>query len=114
MAELRSRRFCPTCDKFVGSIANGPNHVLHLILTLVTFFCWTPIWLLVSISNKRWHCSECASLTQRNPPRGLEMRRAAEAQPRPEKISCAWCCAEMDANEKSCPACHYDVSATPV
>ena len=27
------------------------SHVLHLLLSLITFGCWLPLWLLVTISN---------------------------------------------------------------
>lgn len=28
-----------------------PNHVLHLLLSLITFGTWLPVWLLVSYSS---------------------------------------------------------------
>jgi len=32
-----------------------PNHVLHLILSIVTFGLWLPIWLIVAITSKDKH-----------------------------------------------------------
>lgn len=31
----------------------GPNHLIHLILTLVTCGLWAPVWLLVAILDSR-------------------------------------------------------------
>lgn len=28
------------------------NHTLHLILTLVTFFCWAPVWVVMAFVQK--------------------------------------------------------------
>ena len=27
------------------------NHILHLLLSIITVGCWIPIWVLVAISN---------------------------------------------------------------
>jgi hypothetical protein len=38
------------------SVVQGPNHALHLILTLFTFWAcggWAWIWLLIAISDKK-------------------------------------------------------------
>jgi hypothetical protein len=32
-------------------VATGPNHALHLILTLLTCGMWLPVWIIVSIVN---------------------------------------------------------------
>lgn len=29
-----------------------PNHVLHLILTLITFFLWAPVWIVLAIVGR--------------------------------------------------------------
>ncbi|WP_155827079.1 hypothetical protein [Jongsikchunia kroppenstedtii] len=29
------------------------NHLLHLILTLITVFLWTPVWVVVTVLNQR-------------------------------------------------------------
>lgn len=34
-------------------MGSGPNHVLHLILTLLTFGLWLPVWLLVTLASSR-------------------------------------------------------------
>ncbi|MCM6775002.1 hypothetical protein NDR87_26515 [Nocardia sp. CDC159] len=34
-----------------------PNHTLHLILTLVTCFTWSPVWLVLAIVQKEHRAS---------------------------------------------------------
>src|SRR3954452_4038806 len=34
-------------------VRSGPNHVLHLILTILTAGLWLPIWILVAIFGRR-------------------------------------------------------------
>lgn len=34
-------------------VTTGPNHALHLILTLLTFGMWLPVWLIVAIAGHR-------------------------------------------------------------
>lgn len=37
-------------------VSTGPNHGLHLLLTLLTFGTWLPVWLIVTIfSGRRVH-----------------------------------------------------------
>lgn len=33
-------------------VKDRPNHLLHLILTLLTAGFWAPVWLLVSMSSR--------------------------------------------------------------
>ncbi|MGQ7794619.1 hypothetical protein ACUN0C_19630 [Faunimonas sp. B44] len=42
-------RHCPTCDRGVIGVKNAPSHLLHLILALVTFGLWIPIWILLTL-----------------------------------------------------------------
>jgi len=38
------------------TVVEGPNHVLHLILTLLTFWLcggWAWVWLFIALSNKK-------------------------------------------------------------
>lgn len=37
----------------VVTVSSGPNHALHLILTLMTCGFWLPIWIIVSIFGRR-------------------------------------------------------------
>ena len=35
-----------------GFVVKGPNHVLHLLLTIITFGLWLPVWLIIALRNK--------------------------------------------------------------
>jgi len=37
----------------------GTNHVLHLLLTVLTAGLWLIVWILVSIKIGGWRCSQC-------------------------------------------------------
>ena len=46
----------PVVRQPAGVVAEGPNHALHAILTLLTFpLCggWVWIWLLIAVNNKK-------------------------------------------------------------
>lgn len=75
-------RHCPKCDRGVIGVKNAPSHLLHLILALVTFGLWIPIWILLTLLVSRRHpsCQKCGSTTLRYP---SEPKRAAVADPAP-------------------------------
>jgi len=37
----------------VAVVESGPNHLLHLVLTLLTCGLWLPVWILVAIFGRR-------------------------------------------------------------
>jgi hypothetical protein len=46
----------PAVRQPAGVVTEGPNHALHAILTLLTFWAcggWVWIWLLIALSNKK-------------------------------------------------------------
>lgn len=48
-----------------------PNHVLHLLLSLVTGGVWLIVWLLLGMSQSPAHCAFCGSKRlQRHIPKG--------------------------------------------
>lgn len=49
----------------------GTNHVLHLILSIVTFGLWVFVWVLVSLSNASnpYRCPSCGHVTKSRAPR---------------------------------------------
>ena len=54
-----SFRKCKPCGKHVRAARPSANHVVHLIISLLTAGLWLPIWLLCSISIGGWRCIEC-------------------------------------------------------
>jgi hypothetical protein len=50
---LRGYQVADRSQDYATLVVHQPvNHVLHLLLTLVTFGLWAPIWLLVAITRK--------------------------------------------------------------
>lgn len=62
MATKSGTFYCKTCQAKRLGHAPAPNHILHLLLTLVTFGFWAPVWLLITLfSGGRYHCSVCGN-----------------------------------------------------
>jgi len=64
MATQEASGHCKTCgDTLVRR--KGTNHILHLILTLLTAGLWVIIWILLSIKIGGWKCSKCGRSSRR-------------------------------------------------
>lgn len=50
---------CKRCDESTVHLRQTPSHLLHLILTIVTFGFWLPVWILLSLGRSSPQCSEC-------------------------------------------------------
>ena len=61
MAQIHSQSFCRTCGRPTLHTKNGTNHILHLLLTLVTCGCWVVIWALDGLCHMvtRPRCTQC-------------------------------------------------------
>lgn len=66
-----SKKLCRDCGKPTRHERGirYANHTLHLLVSLVTFGLWVPIWVLLSVfpEKDRWRCSRCGCAHQ--PPR---------------------------------------------
>lgn len=52
-------RFCPRCRRETTWYKGGyPNHVVHAILSLMTFGLWLVVWLCIAISAG-YECGKC-------------------------------------------------------
>ena len=52
--------FCENCKKSHIHIRQRPNHVLHLLLTVITFGVWIIIWFFKALfTNTNPVCSKC-------------------------------------------------------
>lgn len=80
MGVEKSRRYCPEDDRMVLAEKPGTNHVLHLILTLLTVGFWVIIWVMVSLNNasNSYRCPHCGTVTKRHAPRGWKPRSARQ------------------------------------
>lgn len=59
MAFQESSKWCRSCKKQVLVRRPGTNHLLHLILSVVTAGVWVIIWLLSCVRFGGWRCSQC-------------------------------------------------------
>ena len=60
MATEQVMRECNRCGKPTLHLIQQPNHILHLLLSLVTFGGWLIIWFLIGQSAKEYQCTMCA------------------------------------------------------
>jgi|GEM_PF-1478161 hypothetical protein len=72
MGISKLRRYCPEDDRMVLAEKQTPNHILHLILSLVTAGLWIIVWVLVALLNdfNAYRCPHCGGKTRHKPPRG--------------------------------------------
>lgn len=62
----QASRYCAHCDRKVLAQRDGPNHGLHLVMTLCTCGMWLLVWLLMCVMPRPWRCSQCGSKTYRS------------------------------------------------
>jgi hypothetical protein len=54
--------YCKNCKKNTVQIKQRTNHILHLILTLVTFGFWIIVWFFIAMStNDTPQCTVCGN-----------------------------------------------------
>jgi len=63
MGMEQSQQYCQHCSRQVLAARKTPNHVLHLLLTVITMGFWIPIWVLSSIQLGGWLCQSCGCKT---------------------------------------------------
>lgn len=56
-------RYCRKCDAAMPATVRRTNHVLHIILTLLTMGFWLPVYALAGIegATKSARCQKCGS-----------------------------------------------------
>lgn len=60
----KKRMFCQEDVAMVLAERQTPNHILHLILAVVTAGLWIPVWILVTIfTSGPYRCPRCGSAT---------------------------------------------------
>lgn len=61
-----ARRYCPNDGKYVLAQMQTPNHILHLLLTLLTLGGWIVVWLIIAVvrSLNGYRCPECGGHTR--------------------------------------------------
>jgi len=61
MAHQEKSGHCKQCKEMRVVRRPGTNHILHLILTVLTAGLWLIVWIGVSIKFGGWRCSTCGS-----------------------------------------------------
>ena len=62
MATATSKmKYCKTCGKNTLHVGQKPNHILHLLLTLVTGV-WAVVWVyMILFGGSAARCTECGN-----------------------------------------------------
>lgn len=61
MANTERSGYCKMCEAQRKVTRPKANHVLHLILTIITLGVWGFIWLGVAVQFGGWRCDTCGS-----------------------------------------------------
>lgn len=61
MANAEKSAYCKSCDAQRKVTRPKANHVLHLILTLITVGLWAIVWIGVAVKIGGWRCDTCGS-----------------------------------------------------
>lgn len=59
MATHHSTGFCKVCQQQRLMLRDGANHLLHLVLTVLTGGLWLIVWIGCSVQFGGWRCSQC-------------------------------------------------------
>lgn len=58
-----ANRWCAKCRKQGPAVYAAPNHVLHLLITLLTCGWWMIVWIWVAFFGGAYQCRDCGSRT---------------------------------------------------
>jgi len=61
MAEQKTSGFCKNCNEQVVMFRKGANHILHLILSIITGGLWIIVWIGSAIKVGGWRCINCGA-----------------------------------------------------
>ena len=80
MGTAKLRRYCPEDDRMVLAERQTPNHILHLLLTIISAGMWLIVWIPVAIVNdfNAYRCPICGGKTRHKAPRGWKPHRLRE------------------------------------
>jgi len=70
MGNYQHMFFCKNCDKSTLHITERPNHVLHVILSIISVGIWIPVWFILSFfsrMNNVGDCTVCGGLSNELP-----------------------------------------------
>ena len=55
----QKRIFCRDCDKYVLGRKKQINHILHLIVSIITGGIWLIVWIFLAAFQKPYQCPNC-------------------------------------------------------
>lgn len=61
MGTVESTAYCPQCEDQVRITRQTPNHLLHLVLSVVTMGLWVIVWAMLAMEKRPWRCSACGA-----------------------------------------------------
>lgn len=64
MGTAKSQMWCPKEERVVLAERTTANHILHLLLSLVTVGLWIPVWILLTIFSGPYRCPSCGTKTK--------------------------------------------------
>jgi hypothetical protein len=56
----KEKKFCPTHGSVLAE-RPGTNHILHLLLSLITGGLWIIVWVGIAVKFGGWKCPICGS-----------------------------------------------------
>lgn len=55
--------YCRKCQRITIHFGHSTNHLLHLLITFISYGLWIPVWLTTHIRNEcSFSCSKCHEL----------------------------------------------------
>ena len=51
--------YCGHCQKDILVRAQTPNHLLYLVLSIITSGFWLIVWVIICLRSSKWICSQC-------------------------------------------------------
>jgi hypothetical protein len=100
MAEDKSTGYCTHCRSVTTITRPNTNHILHLLLTLITGGLWLIVWILLTIKGGCWRCSVCGQGTEPGSGGASVLRK------------CPHCAEIINAEAIKCKHCHSAVTPT--
>lgn len=61
MSEGQRMLFCKTCGRQTMHLVSRPNHILHLILSIITLGAWLLVWAFVAVFRRAPECTVCGN-----------------------------------------------------
>lgn len=66
MGQRHAQKWCKACESNVMAVKATPNHVLHLLLSLVTAGVWIIGWIAAKLASdwRGYACTRCGGDTR--------------------------------------------------